>query len=127
MEPKIVTILSTKCQLATGLSDLYLELNLVETYRFVERTSVRLHSVVGLPEEEELHVFATFVDQVPFGDTFGRYLGSVGRGTLPGPWTRLYGGFLNKNSTVWLSRVDGRPFTSVPEKSFALVLELSDG
>ena len=126
MEPKTVAILSNKCQLVTGLSDLHLELNLAESYRFVERTSVRLHSVVGLGDEE-LFVFASFADQVPFGDTLGRFLGTVGQSALPGPWTRLDGGFLDKNSTVWLSRINGRPFTSVPTQNFVLVLELGDG
>ena len=121
MEPKQILIQSSKCQLVLGLSDLYLELNLAASYRFPDKTLVRLHSVVGL--REEVYVFATFTDQVPFGDTFRRHLGLVGPGTLPGPWTRLDGGFLSNISTIYLARVNGQPFTSVPEEHFALLLE----
>ena len=121
MEPKLILVQSSKCQLALGIKDLYLELNLPATYRFPVGTLARLHSTVGL--KEDVYVTATFVERIPFGDTFRRILAINTPGTLPGPWTRLDSGFVTTVETIWLSRVDGQPFTTVPDAEFALLIE----
>ena len=121
MEPKLILVQSSKCQLALGIKDLYLELNLPATYRFPSGTLVRLHSTVGL--KEEVYVTATFAERVPFGATFRQILAINAAGTLPGPWTRLESGFVSTVETIWLSRVDGQPFTAVPDDEFALLIE----
>ena len=83
-------------------------------------TTVAL-SAVGF--KEPVHVFISFAEQVPFGTTFRRYLGLVGRGTLPGPFNRVEGNFVSNLSTLWVARVNGTPFTKVPKQDFTLVLE----
>ena len=123
MEPRTIVILSSRCRTDIVFGDLCLEVVLPATYRFDEKTTVRLHSAAGLTAE--VHVSASFAERVPFGDTFSRHLAVVASGSLPGPWARLDGGFVNNLSTLTLSKISGYPFTKIPDEPFTLVLEFT--
>ena len=123
MEPKTIVIRSSRCRKELIFDNLCLELNLPASYRFSEKTCVRLHSAAGL--SEEVHVCISFAERVPFGDTFRRHLAIAAPGTLPGPWSRVDGNFINNISALTLSKIDGDPFTQIPSKDFALVLEFT--
>ena len=123
MVPRTIVILSSRCRKDLVFGDLCLELNLPATYRFDEATCARLHSAAGI--SEEVHVSVSFVERVPFGDSYRRHLALVAPGTLPGPWTRVDGRFINNISTLTLSKITGEPFTEIPEENFTLVLEFS--
>ena len=121
MEPKTLVILSSKCRKQISFNELYVAVDLPATYRYPEGTCVRLHSAVGF--KEPVHVFISFVEQVPFGETFRRHLALIAPETLPGPWTRLDGHFVNNLSDLRVVRADGKPFTNVPKEEFSLVIE----
>ena len=121
MDPKTLVILSSKCRKQVSFDELCVAVDLPVTYRFSERTYVRLHSAAGF--KEPVHLFISFVEQVPFGETFRRHLALVAPGTLPGPWTRLDGSFVNNLSNLRVVRADGKPFTSVPREDFSLLIE----
>ena len=122
MEPRTLVIKSSKCRKQISFDELCLAVDLPATYRFSDKTVVRLHSAVGL--KDPVHIFISFVEQVPFGETFRRHLALVAPGALPGPWTRLEGNFINNLSNVRVVRADEKPFTSVPKEEFSLVLEI---
>ena len=123
MEPRTIVVQSTRCRKELVFGSLGLEVKLPTSYLFKDKTLVRLHSVAGL--DEEVSVTASFTERVPFGNTFRRHLAVVSPGSLPGPWTRVDGEFLNSVSSLTLTRVSGEPFTGFPEKPFLLELEFT--
>ena len=123
MEPRSIVVQSTSCRKELVFGSLGLELSLPTSYFFKDKTFVRLHSAAGL--SEEVSVTASFTERVPFGDSFRRQLALIAPGSLPGPWNRVDGGFINSVSSLTLTKINGDPFTSLPEKPFHLVLEFT--
>ena len=126
MEPRTFLVTSEKClKGVSSLGELHLKLNLPISLRFTGRTWVRLHSVAGL--HEEVSVFASFADLVPCGDQFRRHLAISAPGSLPGPWSIVDGNFIENLATLTITKINGEPFTTVPDKNFVLLFELQNG
>ena len=123
MEPRIIVVQSNRCHQELVFGSLGLALNLPSSFFFKKPTLVRLHSAAGLGEE--VSVTVSFAERVPSGDSFRRQLGVVAPGSLPGPWNRVDGGFINSQTSLTLTKISGEPYTSLPEKPFVLVLELT--
>ena len=123
MEPELILVQSGDCRKDIVFGELCLWVDLPSSYRFKEKTYLRLHSVAGL--SEDLYVVVSFAQTVPSGDRFRRVVGLSK--SLPGPWTLVDGNYIAKLATIQLGRVGEKPFTEVPKKPFALLFELGNG